>query len=168
MLRPTDASFLRRMYTGNESIYTYTFEHQKKPECPVCGGEAIEVTRPADSTLQDLIDFLLEKQDLCVVPVPVRRVPWVDASPQPDSPAVHLAGRDEESLPPSTSAARSGDATESREDPGRAHGVRGRPFRHRRRPSVLPVACRILRMSSFPSVSHNPLSKLSIPFPLCK
>lgn len=54
------------MYTGNESIYTYTFEHQQKPECPVCGGEAIEVSRPAESTLQDLIDFLLEKQDVCV------------------------------------------------------------------------------------------------------
>jgi ubiquitin-activating enzyme E1 C len=52
------------MYTGNESIYTYTFEHQKKPECPVCGGEAIEVSHDASSTLQDLIDFLLEKQDL--------------------------------------------------------------------------------------------------------
>lgn len=52
------------MYTGNESIYTYTFEHQQKPECPVCGGESTEVTRPQDSTLQDLIDYLLEKQDL--------------------------------------------------------------------------------------------------------
>jgi NEDD8-activating enzyme E1 len=54
------------MYTGNESIYTYTFEHQQKPECPVCGGESTEVTRPQESTLQDLIDYLLEKQDLYV------------------------------------------------------------------------------------------------------
>ncbi|KAI5479028.1 ubiquitin-activating enzyme E1 C [Pseudohyphozyma bogoriensis] len=52
------------MYTGNESIYTYTFEHQQKPECPVCGGEAVEVSRPSTSTLQDLIDFLLERGDL--------------------------------------------------------------------------------------------------------
>ncbi|KAL8280091.1 hypothetical protein RQP46_007421 [Phenoliferia psychrophenolica] len=54
------------MYTGNESIYTYTFEHQKKPECPVCGGETINIVRPAASTLQEMIDFLLEKQDLQV------------------------------------------------------------------------------------------------------
>lgn len=24
------------MYTGNDSVYTYTFEHQKKEDCPVC------------------------------------------------------------------------------------------------------------------------------------
>jgi ubiquitin-activating enzyme E1 C len=52
------------MYTGNEGIYTYTFEHQQKPECPVCGGDAIAVTRRGDSSLRDLIDFLLEKEDL--------------------------------------------------------------------------------------------------------
>ncbi|KAK4701934.1 NEDD8-activating enzyme E1, partial [Phenoliferia sp. Uapishka_3] len=52
------------MYTGNEGIYTYTFEHQKKPECPVCGGEATTITRPSTSTLQDLIDYLLEQQTL--------------------------------------------------------------------------------------------------------
>lgn len=54
------------MYTGNEGIYTYTFEHQKKPECPVCGGDAITIPQPATATLQEFIDFLLEKQDLCV------------------------------------------------------------------------------------------------------
>lgn len=58
------------MYTGNESIYTYTFQHQKKPECPVCGGEKITVTRDRNSSLQDLIDMLLERQDLCVTPIP--------------------------------------------------------------------------------------------------
>ncbi|BGP14408.1 hypothetical protein JCM10213_004532 [Rhodosporidiobolus nylandii] len=52
------------MYTGNESVYTYTFEHQRKPECPVCGGENVAITQKADASLQDLIDFLLEKQDL--------------------------------------------------------------------------------------------------------
>lgn len=52
------------MYTGNEGVYTYTFEHQKKPECPVCGGEAITVTRAKEETLQDLIDYLKERQDL--------------------------------------------------------------------------------------------------------
>lgn len=54
------------MYTGNEGIYTYTFAHQKKPECHVCGGEAIKIKRLAESTLQDLIDYLIERQDLFV------------------------------------------------------------------------------------------------------
>lgn len=52
------------LYTGNTSIYTYTFEYEQKPECPVCGGETITISRPAESTLQDLIDHLLEKQSL--------------------------------------------------------------------------------------------------------
>ncbi|GAA5932268.1 NEDD8-activating protein UBA3 [Sporobolomyces koalae] len=52
------------MYTGNESIYTYTFEHQQKPECPVCGGENSTVTMKREQVLQDLVDLLLEKGDL--------------------------------------------------------------------------------------------------------
>ncbi|KAM0755238.1 hypothetical protein T439DRAFT_322285 [Meredithblackwellia eburnea MCA 4105] len=52
------------MYTGNESIYTYTFEHQKKPECPVCGGESVIMTRKGTDTLQELMDALLERGDL--------------------------------------------------------------------------------------------------------
>ncbi|KAM0788121.1 hypothetical protein ACM66B_001287 [Microbotryomycetes sp. NB124-2] len=52
------------MYTGNEGIYTYTFEHQQKPECPVCGGESVEIEQPGTASLQDLIDVLLERQDL--------------------------------------------------------------------------------------------------------
>lgn len=66
------------MYTGNESIYTYTFEHQKKPECPVCGGEKIAVQQKRDNSLQDLIDMLLERQELCVFPL--LPVSCVDAS----------------------------------------------------------------------------------------
>ncbi|EGU12679.1 NEDD8 activating enzyme [Rhodotorula toruloides ATCC 204091] len=51
------------MYTGNESIYTYTFEHQRKPECPVCGGEKVTVSQKPSNSLQDLIDMLLERQE---------------------------------------------------------------------------------------------------------
>ncbi|CAJ0839814.1 4984_t:CDS:2, partial [Entrophospora sp. SA101] len=31
------------MYTGNEGVYTYTFEHQKKPNCPVCGNQSVTI-----------------------------------------------------------------------------------------------------------------------------
>ncbi len=51
-------------YTGNDSIYTYTFEHEKRPECPVCGGESAVVKVPKDWTLENLVDHLKEAQDL--------------------------------------------------------------------------------------------------------
>ncbi|KAH9440349.1 hypothetical protein MJO29_016177 [Puccinia striiformis f. sp. tritici] len=51
------------MYNGNESIYTYTFEHQKKPDCPVCGGESVQITINKDWELQKLVDYLIERPD---------------------------------------------------------------------------------------------------------
>ncbi|KAI9607035.1 hypothetical protein KEM48_001637 [Puccinia striiformis f. sp. tritici PST-130] len=55
------------MYNGNESIYTYTFEHQKKPDCPVCGGESVQITINKDWELQKLVDYLIERPDLTVI-----------------------------------------------------------------------------------------------------
>jgi len=52
------------MYTGNDSVYTYTFEHFKRADCPVCGGESLSATVPRDWTLERLVDWLAEKQDL--------------------------------------------------------------------------------------------------------
>ncbi|PWY97962.1 hypothetical protein BCV70DRAFT_202454 [Testicularia cyperi] len=62
----TSAAFLNNymMYTGNESVYTYTFEHTKRPDCPVCGGETRSVSIPTTATLQDLIDHIREFPDL--------------------------------------------------------------------------------------------------------
>ncbi len=44
------------MYIGTDGVYTYTFEHEKRPECPVCGGEVIEVTVGHDWTLERLVE----------------------------------------------------------------------------------------------------------------
>jgi len=49
------------MYTGNDSVYTYTFKHEANPECPVCGGETLVITRPKDTLLQQVLDFLAEE-----------------------------------------------------------------------------------------------------------
>lgn len=53
------------MYTGDDSVYTYTFEHQKKDDCPVCG--AGNVARPLqvnpNITLQEFIDGLAERPE---------------------------------------------------------------------------------------------------------
>ncbi|KAL1305669.1 hypothetical protein AAFC00_007262 [Neodothiora populina] len=51
------------MYSGDDSIYTYTFEHQKKDDCPVCGNLAQEIEVRRDWTLQDFIDHLAERPE---------------------------------------------------------------------------------------------------------
>lgn len=52
------------MYTGNEGVYTYTFEHQKRPDCPVCGGEARVFPIKRTALVQDVLDKLKEMQDV--------------------------------------------------------------------------------------------------------
>ena len=46
------------MYSGNDSIYTYTFKHEKKDDCPVCGNVARKLDVDGEWTLQELIDLL--------------------------------------------------------------------------------------------------------------
>lgn len=62
----TCAPFLNNymMYTGNDSVYTYTFEHEKRPDCPVCGGESRTLRFGREATVMDLIERLGEVQDL--------------------------------------------------------------------------------------------------------
>ncbi|ORY28035.1 hypothetical protein BCR39DRAFT_468765 [Naematelia encephala] len=52
------------MYVGNDSVYAYTFEHERRPECPVCGGESIIAEVGKDWTLEKLVDWLAARQDL--------------------------------------------------------------------------------------------------------
>lgn len=52
------------MLIGTDSIYSYTFEHQKRSDCPVCGGEALDIQLKADTTVEQLIEILVEKQDM--------------------------------------------------------------------------------------------------------
>ena len=51
------------MYSGDDGIYTYTFEHQKKDDCPVCGNLAQPLTVDPAWTLQRLIDSLAERAE---------------------------------------------------------------------------------------------------------
>ncbi|UZJ55495.1 hypothetical protein CBS101457_004815 [Exobasidium rhododendri] len=62
----TSAPYLNNymMYTGNDSVYTYTFEHEKRPDCPVCGGESRELVCRPDTLLEGILDWLRETQDL--------------------------------------------------------------------------------------------------------
>jgi ubiquitin-activating enzyme E1 C len=52
------------MYTGSESVYTYTFKHDKREACPVCGGKSILVDAEPDWTLETLLEKLEARQDM--------------------------------------------------------------------------------------------------------
>ncbi|KAE8418940.1 hypothetical protein BDV36DRAFT_148133 [Aspergillus pseudocaelatus] len=51
------------MYAGEEGVYTYTFEAEKKPDCPVCGNLARNMTVDPDMTLQEYIDTLGDRPE---------------------------------------------------------------------------------------------------------
>lgn len=51
------------MYTGEEGVYTYTFESEKKPDCPVCGNLARKMTVDANMTLEAFIESLGERAE---------------------------------------------------------------------------------------------------------
>ena len=53
------------MLIGTEGVYSYTFQHEKKPDCPVCGGDSKPADVSKDLTVEELLDWLLEKQDMC-------------------------------------------------------------------------------------------------------
>ena len=54
------------MLIGTDGVYSYTFEHEKRDDCPVCGGEALEMTINGELTVEELIELLVEKQDMYV------------------------------------------------------------------------------------------------------
>ena len=51
------------MYSGDEGVYTYTFETEQKPDCPVCGNLAKTIHVPLDFTLQQFLDSLGERAE---------------------------------------------------------------------------------------------------------
>lgn len=51
------------MYSGNDSIYTYTFKHEKKDDCPVCGNLARGLDVDPNLTLQEFIDSLAARPE---------------------------------------------------------------------------------------------------------
>lgn len=54
------------MLIGTESVYSLTFEHGKRSDCPVCGGESLEISIPGSWTVERLIETLVERQDMYV------------------------------------------------------------------------------------------------------
>lgn len=55
------------MYSGDDSIFTYTFSHTKKADCAVCGTEVKRVRAMRWWTLQDFLEYLAKRQDLMLM-----------------------------------------------------------------------------------------------------
>ncbi|PKY01573.1 NEDD8-activating complex, catalytic component UBA3 [Aspergillus campestris IBT 28561] len=51
------------MYAGEDGVYTYTFEAEKKADCPVCGNLARKMTVDPDMTLEVFIETLGERPE---------------------------------------------------------------------------------------------------------
>lgn len=51
------------MYAGEEGVYTYTFDSEKKPDCPVCGNVARKMTVDPNMTLEAYIESLGERAE---------------------------------------------------------------------------------------------------------
>jgi ubiquitin-activating enzyme E1 C len=56
------------MFMGTSGVYTHTFALEKNENCIVCGNASITATLNASCTLQDLIEHLMERSDVYVVP----------------------------------------------------------------------------------------------------
>lgn len=52
------------MYTGDDGVYTYTFEHQQRPDCPVCGAQSLKIKVSPETTLQEFMDMLLDMREV--------------------------------------------------------------------------------------------------------
>ncbi|CAI7629107.1 unnamed protein product [Penicillium bialowiezense] len=51
------------MYAGEEGVYTYTFEAEKKSDCPVCGNLARKMNVDPNMTLGEFIESLGERAE---------------------------------------------------------------------------------------------------------
>jgi ubiquitin-activating enzyme E1 C len=54
------------MLIGTDGVYSYTFQHEKRPDCPVCGGESRDIDVSKEWTLEQFIESLAERQELYV------------------------------------------------------------------------------------------------------
>jgi ubiquitin-activating enzyme E1 C len=52
------------MLIGTDGVYSYTFEHEKRDDCPVCGGESLDISIGTEWTVDRLMEMLVEKQDM--------------------------------------------------------------------------------------------------------
>ena len=49
------------MLIGTDGVYSYTFEHEKRSDCPVCGGESLDIVISKEWTVERLIEMLVDR-----------------------------------------------------------------------------------------------------------
>lgn len=54
------------MYSGDYSIFTYTYSHARKPNCPVCGNHPKNIKVPGSWYLREFIEHIKEKHDISI------------------------------------------------------------------------------------------------------
>lgn len=54
------------MLIGTEGVYSFTFQHERKDDCPVCGDNSKSATVSRDLTVEEFLEWLVEKQDMSV------------------------------------------------------------------------------------------------------
>lgn len=52
------------MYAGDSSVYTFTYEYHRKPDCAVCGNNLKHMTVPGSKTLEEFIEMLGAHPDI--------------------------------------------------------------------------------------------------------
>ena len=52
------------MLMGHEGIYSLTFDYEKRDNCPVCGGESVDFPMSKETTVEQLIEMLVECQTM--------------------------------------------------------------------------------------------------------
>lgn len=52
------------MYIGTDGVYSYTFKHERREDCPVCGGKSMAIEVGKEWTVDRLIEMLVERQDM--------------------------------------------------------------------------------------------------------
>eukprot|EP00731_Ephydatia_muelleri_P019641 Em0012g466a len=50
------------VFNDTDGVYTYTFEAEKKDDCPACSSKPVTLTFHEDATLQDVYNYLCENQ----------------------------------------------------------------------------------------------------------
>ena len=51
-------------YTGDAGVYTFTFEHEKKEDCPVCGSLPKDLVVSSEMSLRELVETFAERADM--------------------------------------------------------------------------------------------------------
>ena len=160
------------MLIGTDGVYSYTFEHEKKPDCPVCGGESLELSISSELTVEGLIEMLTERQNMYVSPFPFSSTAVgsfsfrsVDAasSRQSNKKAVIVYANDPDLLP-SASTTGSGHTTKPGEEGLGVGSEWGRGHRHGYHAAVQLISPHFIRLNyTTPPFRVSPHPRIHVP-----